>query len=107
MYSLLFNILHLLSLPDEREGQGLVAFWWNYKNRHCASPRTSTDAWYAARVLTQAGIEQLAGSTDPSLLPVSALCQLNDLEDEAPPRHLCPWGTSRLASALIKREDTP
>lgn len=106
IYSLLFSILHLLSLPNEEEGQGLVAFLYNYKNRHCASPRTNVDAWSAGRVLTQAGIELLAGSTGPSLL-LSALCQLNGLENEAPPRHLCPWGTLRLASALIKRDDTP
>lgn len=87
IYSLLFSILHLLSLPNEEEGQGLVAFLYNYKNRHCASPRTSVDAWSARRVLTQASIEQLVRSTGPSLL-LSALCQLNGLENKVPPRHL-------------------
>lgn len=77
-----FDTSHLLSLPKEEEGQGPHCFLVKLEARHWASPRRSKDAWSLGWVLTQAGIQQQAGSTKPFFPPVSTLCRLSALENK-------------------------
>lgn len=92
------NILHLLSLPNEGEGQGPHCFLVKPKARHCTPPRRSKDALSLGWVLTQAGREQQAGSTNTFRLPVSAL---SALENKVLPSPLFPWGMTWLASVHL------